>query len=96
VWFNSNEPEHSDQLDPYIQDAMDLIRLPTGPVTVNGENCAPRWDAAPFHLKMMGVGNEQWGPQFIERYDVFSKALKSKHPEITYLLTRAELKRRKI
>jgi alpha-N-arabinofuranosidase len=32
---------------------------------------------------MIGVGNEQWGPQYLERYKIFSKVLKEKHPEIT-------------
>jgi alpha-L-arabinofuranosidase len=36
----------------------------------------------PFHLKMMGVGNEQWGPQYIERYAPFAKAMKAKYPDI--------------
>jgi alpha-L-arabinofuranosidase len=31
---------------------------------------------------MMGVGNEQWGEQYIERYTAFAKVLKEKHPEI--------------
>ena len=34
---------------------------------------------------MIGVGNEQWGPQFIERYQQFAKVLKEKHPEITLI-----------
>ena len=84
--FNSNELVPLDQLDPYIQDAMDLIEFANGPVTSEwGKLRAAMGHPAPFHLKMMGVGNEQWGPQFIERYDVFSKALKSKHPEITLI-----------
>jgi alpha-N-arabinofuranosidase len=33
-------------------------------------------------MKMMGVGNEQWGPQYIERYAAFAKVLKAQHPEI--------------
>ena len=37
---------------------------------------------APFHLKMIGVGNEQWGAQYIERYKLFAEALKAKYPEI--------------
>jgi alpha-N-arabinofuranosidase len=32
---------------------------------------------------MLGVGNEQWGPQYVERYKAFVKVLKAKHPEIT-------------
>ena len=37
---------------------------------------------APFNLKMIGVGNEQWGPQYIERYQVFAKAIHEKYPAI--------------
>ncbi len=37
---------------------------------------------APFQLKMMGVGNEQWGPQYIERYRIFTAAIKAKYPAI--------------
>jgi alpha-L-arabinofuranosidase len=33
-------------------------------------------------MKLLGVGNEQWGPQYIERYERFAKVLKAKHPEI--------------
>jgi alpha-N-arabinofuranosidase len=36
----------------------------------------------PFHLEMLGVGNEQWGDRYIDRYKVFAAALKAKHPEI--------------
>jgi alpha-L-arabinofuranosidase len=37
---------------------------------------------APFHLTVMGVGNEQWDPQYIERYKIFEQAIKSKYPDI--------------
>ena len=30
----------------------------------------------------MGVGNENWGPQYIERLKVFTKAIKAKYPDI--------------
>jgi alpha-N-arabinofuranosidase len=36
----------------------------------------------PFNLKMIGIGNEQWGPQYIERYVLFVKAIKSKYPAV--------------
>jgi alpha-L-arabinofuranosidase len=39
----------------------------------------------PFNLKMMGVGNEQWGPQYIERYEKFSQALKQQDPGIALI-----------
>jgi alpha-N-arabinofuranosidase len=37
---------------------------------------------APFNLKMIGVGNEQWGPEYIPRVKEFTDAIRSKHPEI--------------
>ena len=82
--FNSSELAPLDQLDPYIQDALDLIDFANSPVgTTWGQRRAALGHPAPFNLKMIGVGNEQWGPQYIERYKIFSQALKSKHPEIT-------------
>jgi alpha-N-arabinofuranosidase len=33
-------------------------------------------------MKLLGIGNEQWGQQYIDRYKVFHAALKAKHPEI--------------
>ncbi len=37
---------------------------------------------APFHLTMIGVGNEQWGDRYIERYKIFAATVRAKHPEI--------------
>jgi alpha-L-arabinofuranosidase len=37
---------------------------------------------ASFNLKYLGVGNEQWDEQYIERYKEFDKVLRVKHPEI--------------
>jgi alpha-N-arabinofuranosidase len=33
-------------------------------------------------MKMLGVGNEQWGPQYVERYIAFAKAIKAKYPDM--------------
>lgn len=84
--FNSGELVPLDELDSYIQDALDLIEFANGPVnSAWGRVRAAMGHPAPFNLKMLGVGNEQWGPQFIERYERFSKVLKEKHPEITLI-----------
>lgn len=81
--FNSGETVPVDQLDPYIQDALDLIEFANGPVTTEwGAKRAALGHPEPFNMKMLGVGNEQWGPQYIERLAVFTKALRAKHPEI--------------
>ncbi len=81
--FNSGELVPLDQLDSYIQDALDLIEFANGAVTTEwGAKRAAMGHPEPFHLKMLGVGNEQWGPEYIERYALFSERLRAKHPEI--------------
>ncbi|MBW3129210.1 alpha-L-arabinofuranosidase C-terminal domain-containing protein [Hymenobacter profundi] len=76
---------HADDidLDTFIQDALDLVEFANGPVTSPwGAKRAAMGHPAPFNLKMIGAGNEQWGPQYIERYKPFVKALKAKYPNI--------------
>jgi alpha-L-arabinofuranosidase len=81
--FNSNELAPLDQLQPYIQDALDLIEFANGPVTSEwGAKRAALGHPAPFHVKMLGVGNEQWGPQYIERFAKFSAALRARQPQV--------------
>ena len=81
--FNSSETAALDQLDEYVKDALDLIEFANGPVTSPwGKLRAQMGHPEPFHLTMIGVGNEQWGPRYVERYKIFAAALKAKHPEI--------------
>ena len=81
--FNSSETAPLDALDPFVQDALDLIAFANGPVDSRwGKLRAQMGHPAPFNLKMIGVGNEQWGPQYVERYKRFAEALKKAHPEI--------------
>ena len=81
--FNSSETAKMEDLHEYIQDALDLIEFANGPADSPwGKLRAQMGHPAPFHLEMIGVGNEQWGPRYLERYKVFAAALKEKHPEI--------------
>ncbi len=81
--FNSGELCPVDQLDQYIQDALDLIEFANGPATSTwGAKRATMGHPEPFNLTMFGVGNEQWGPQYFERYIPFAKAIKEKYPNI--------------
>jgi alpha-L-arabinofuranosidase len=81
--FNSAELVPIDQLDPYIQDALDLIEFANADTTTKwGKVRAQMGHPAPFNLQMMGVGNENWGPQYLERLRLFTKAIKAKYPDI--------------
>jgi len=81
--FNTAEVVPMDQLDSYIQDALDLIEFANGSTDSKwGKMRVQMGHPTPFNMKMIGVGNEQWGTQYIERYIVFAKAIKAKYPEI--------------
>jgi len=70
-------------LDPYIQDALDLIEFANGAVTTKwGKLRADMGHPASFNLKMIAVGNEQWGKLYPERLEPFVKAIRSKYPAI--------------
>jgi alpha-N-arabinofuranosidase len=72
-----------DELQPYIDDAIDLIEFANSDVTTKwGKIRSDMGHPQPFNLKFLGVGNEQWEPQYIERYKVFEKAILSKYPAI--------------
>jgi alpha-N-arabinofuranosidase len=78
-----NHATDDPSLDVFIQDALDLIEFANGPASSPwGAKRAAMGHPAPFNLKMIGVGNEQWGPQYLERYVPFAKAVKAKYPSI--------------
>ena len=81
--FNTAELVPMDELDPYIQDALDLIEFANGSIdTYWGKLRSDMGHPEPFNMKYIGIGNEQWGPEYIKRYKVFDKAIKEKYPEI--------------
>jgi alpha-N-arabinofuranosidase len=81
--FNTGELVPMEELDPYVQDALDLIEFANGDAnTPWGKLRSDMGHPEPFHMKYIGVGNEQWGPEYIKRYTAFAKAIKEKYPEI--------------
>lgn len=71
------------ELDSYVQDALDLIEFANGPVTSKwGKVRADMGHPAPFNMKYIGVGNEQWGDEYVQRLAPFVKAIRAKYPEI--------------
>jgi alpha-L-arabinofuranosidase len=83
-----NEPHwHSDasldELQPFVDDALDLIEFANGPVDSEwGRVRAEMGHPEPFNLKYIGIGNEQWGEGYPQRLEVFVKAIREKYPEI--------------
>lgn len=84
--YQNDRPEDHvavDSLAPYIQDALDLVEFANGDTTTTwGSLRAQMGHPAPFNLKVMGIGNEQWGPEYVERLEPFLAAMRKAHPEI--------------
>lgn len=70
-------------LESYIQDALDLIEFANGAIdTPWGKIRADMGHPAPFNLKLIGIGNEQWGKEYPEHLEPFVKAIRKKYPDI--------------
>ena len=81
--YNSAEVVSLNQIHPFIQDALDLIEFANGGTNTKwGKLRAAMGHPEPFNMKMIGVGNEQWGEQYVDRFRLFSKAIWAKYPEI--------------
>lgn len=72
-----------DELQPYIQDALDLIEFANGGTDTEwGKLRADMGHPQPFNLKLIGVGNEQWDPIYPEHLRPFVDAIRAKYPDI--------------
>lgn len=84
--YENNDPNQNcpvDKLEPYIEDALDLIEFANGPITSTwGKIRADMGHPASFNLKMIAIGNEQWGTLYTERLEPFVKAIDAKYPNI--------------
>lgn len=84
--FNTAELVPLEEIDSYVQDALDLIEFANGGIhTTWGKIRSDMGHPEPFNMKFIGVGNEQWGADYIERYIIFEKAIKEKYPEMTII-----------
>ena len=84
--FQNDDPSAHvpvDELQPYIQDAIDLVEFANGDVnTTWGKVRAEMGHPEPFNLKLLAVGNEQWGEEYPAHLKPFVDALRKACPEI--------------
>ena len=72
-----------DQMQEYVQDALDAIEYANGPADSKwGALRAKAGHPAPFHMKYMEIGNENGGAAYHERYALFHDAIKAKYPDM--------------
>lgn len=81
-YFEMNE------MDGIVQDNLDAIEYAIGEVTTKwGAERAKNGHPAPFPLKYIEIGNENFGPKYSERYNLIYDACKKKFPQIKYINT---------
>jgi len=70
----------------YINDVLDAIEYAIGESTTTwGAKRAAAGHPAPFPLQYVEIGNENSGPVYNQRFDLFYKAIKSKYPQLTLI-----------
>ncbi len=71
------------ELQPYIDDALDLIEFANGDATTKwGKLRTEMGHPQPFGLKQIAIGNEQWGEIYPERLKPFVEQIRAKYPNI--------------
>lgn len=82
-WNDESAHMPINELQPYIDDCLDLIEFANGPADSKwGKIRAEMGHPAPFNMKYIGVGNEQWGEFYYERLKPFVAAIRAKYPDI--------------
>ena len=73
----------SNQIDQYVQDALDAIEYANGPVTsVWGAARARNGHPSPFNMKYIEIGNENYGSMYFKNFELIAQAIHSRYPEI--------------
>lgn len=71
-------PLNSDEFKQYVQDALDLVEFCRGDAdTTWGAVRTAMGHEAPFPLKYIGIGNEQWQSEYHAHYEKFVEAFEN-------------------
>lgn len=72
-----------ENIGEWVQEALDLIEFANGDAdTKYGAIRARMGHPLPFNMEYIGIGNEEIGEGFFERYPYFHSAIREKYPEI--------------
>jgi alpha-L-arabinofuranosidase len=81
--FRSGNYVADDDIDSVLTDVLDAIEYAIGPDTSKwGRYRSNNGHPAPFPLQYVELGNEQHGPRYAARYNIFYKAIKEKYPQL--------------
>ncbi|PXF33909.1 alpha-N-arabinofuranosidase [Mesotoga sp. SC_NapDC] len=72
-----------DEMDEWIANVLDFIEFANGPKnSLWGSKRVELGHPEPFNVKYIGIGNENWGTEYHDRFPMFRDAVKAKYPEI--------------
>lgn len=82
--YNTLEGRYGNGVNDYIQDALDLVAFAKGDPDSDDENeaywaqvRADMGHEAPFDMRYLGIGNEQWGGTYYSYYEQFLEAFRA-------------------
>ena len=87
------DPHHKravplDKMQDIVNETLDLIEFANGPADSEwGSIRAGMGHEAPFGLEYLGIGNEEVGEAFFERYDIIHRAVRECYPDIKLINT---------
>ena len=74
------------ELQAYVQDCLDAIEYAIGDAkTPWGARRVADGHPAPYPLEYVEIGNENWGPKYDERYQLFHEAIRARYPQLTLI-----------
>jgi alpha-L-arabinofuranosidase len=75
-----------DRMGQWVQDALDAIEYANGSVdSVWGSLRAKNGHPKPFSMRYLEIGNENGGPNYNERYELITKAILAKYPNMNLI-----------
>ena len=87
VGMSHKETIPLDRMDQWVQDALDAVEFANGPTnSLWGSRRAKMSHPAPFNLKFIEIGNENGGPDYVERWPLLVNALREKYPYLKFIM----------
>ena len=85
----AHAPCTKEGLQQFIDDCIDLIEFANGDPAKNqwAKLRADMGHPAPFNLKFLGIGNEQWEAPYFDRLAIIAPEVRKAHPEIKIIGT---------
>lgn len=81
--FRMGDASPREDIGYYLDDCMDAIEYALGDASTEwGRKRIEAGHPEPFPLGYVEIGNENWGPEYDSRFDIFYNAIKSKYPQL--------------